>query len=134
MKKLSTVVSGALLSIALAGMSMSAFAASSSNTTPEKQASQHQEARLNHMQKALDLTADQRNQLQAVYKQAREERKELRGETRDKVQEILTSEQRTKLKERRAQHRADHKQKMQRGHHKNGDETHHKSHQHHNSK
>lgn len=126
MNKLSTAVSGALLGLAVAGMSMSAFAAAPTNKAPTDHATKHQEARLNHMQKALDLTADQRNQLQAVYKQAREERQELRGETRDKVQEILTSEQRTKLKERRAQHHAKGTHKMRR-HHKKCDGEQHKS-------
>jgi Spy/CpxP family protein refolding chaperone len=67
------------------------------------------EKRLDHMQKTLNLTADQRSQLQTIFQNDWQQQMALRKDTRSKVDAVLTKEQQATLKkeweERRQQMR-----------------------------
>ncbi|MGR8929642.1 MAG: Spy/CpxP family protein refolding chaperone [Gammaproteobacteria bacterium] len=63
----------------------------------------HRGDRVERLTKELDLTAEQKTKLEAVFQQEEEKRKVLREETHRQMQEFLSPEQMTKLEELRKQ-------------------------------
>lgn len=61
----------------------------------------HGERMINHMSEKLELNADQRSQVEALFKEQHEKRKALRQDTHARLNEILTDEQQAKLEQMR---------------------------------
>ncbi|MBL6987297.1 MAG: periplasmic heavy metal sensor [Methylobacter sp.] len=53
--------------------------------------------KVEHLAKQLDLNAEQKSKLEAIFKEQHEKREALRQEARLRMQEVLSSEQMTKL-------------------------------------
>lgn len=70
-----------------------------------------QQRRIDHLSKELNLTEEQKPQLEAIFTQQREKRKALREETRTRLQQVLSPEQMTKLDEMRKKHHDRRKQR-----------------------
>lgn len=90
-----------LLVVLLSCFCLSAFAATPA-TKAAPDGSKMIEKRLDHMQKKLELTADQRSQLQGIYQDEWQQQKQLRDNTKTKVDAVLTPAQQAKLDKQKA--------------------------------
>lgn len=123
-----------LIIVALSLFSLSAFAASplqgekhhGKKLTPQ----QRMELHLDRMQKSLDLSAKQRNQVKTILEDAHSQRRALHQQTKEQLNEVLNTEQQNRMQQQRDAHRnrmmkhykAKHKQWKQggRAHHAHG--------------
>lgn len=60
--------------------------------------------RLEHLAKKLNLTADQKNQLEQIFKEQHEKREALHAEAQQRLQTVLTPEQLTQFEAMKKQH------------------------------
>lgn len=96
MKKATTLTLALLTSVALAGTAGAATPASGSH--------HHQpnaDRIVQHMNKDLDLTAEQQSKLKAVFKEQGKKMRALRQETEAEINQVLTPEQQAKAKQLR---------------------------------
>jgi periplasmic protein CpxP/Spy len=63
----------------------------------------HHANRVEHLTKSLDLTAEQKTKMEALFKAQDEKLKIIHEETRSRLQEVLTKEQMTKFDELKKQ-------------------------------
>jgi Spy/CpxP family protein refolding chaperone len=89
------------LIVLLSCLSLTAFAATAPAAKPAPDGSKMIEKRLDYLQKSVDLTADQRSQLQGIYQDEWKQQAQLRKDTQGKVDKVLTSDQQAKLKQQR---------------------------------
>ena len=76
----------------------------------------HHERMLEHMDKELSLTDEQRDQVEQVFEEQREKFKALRDETHTRLGAILNDEQRAKMEQMHAERKARWAQKRQEWH------------------
>lgn len=73
----------------------------------------HHANRMEHLSKSLDLTAEQKTQVEALFNDERSKLKAIHDETQSRLQDILTKEQIVKLAEIKKQHHGKWKQKLE---------------------
>lgn len=66
----------------------------------------HHERMIEHMDKELGLTDEQRNQVETVFDEQRTKFQALRDETETKLDAILNAEQKAKMKQMKAERKA----------------------------
>lgn len=113
-----------ILTIALALSLPLAVAASAGDKGPDDFAG-HRGDRVERLAKELDLTAEQKVQLQAVFQQEHEKRKAMREETHSQIQGLLNQDQMVKFEElRKNRHEKWQKHRQERRQHKSQESMH----------
>jgi protein CpxP len=75
----------------------------------------HHGNRVEHMAKKLDLNAEQKSKVEAIFKEQHEKFKTIHEETRARLQGVLTEEQMTKMDEMKKQRHEKWQKKHQEG-------------------